>query len=257
MNKNTSPFYAGIAAVLLTCATVAYASGPSAWDYDDAAHSGPAYWGELSHDYHMCKEGRHQSPVDIHAGANKKMKALKFKYGDTPLSIVNNGHTVQVNYKAGSQLVIGKDSYQLLQFHFHSPSEHTDEGMAYPMEVHFVHQNSKGELAVVGAFIREAEENPVFGQVIANAPHQVSRVDISRISLNAKTLLGRGKAKGYVTYNGSLTTPPCSEGVRWFVLNKPISFSAEQIRAFRKLMHHDNARPTQPLNDRVVYLNRR
>lgn len=235
----------------------AFAAGSAAWDYNDATHTGPSYWGDLSADYHTCKDGFEQSPIDISTSSDKEIGELKFKYNGTPLEIVNNGHTVQVNYAAGSKLKINGDEYALLQFHFHTPSEHMVNGHASAMEAHFVHVNKAGQLAVVGVMMDYGKANKTLGKILHNAPTEIKTVTIDGESVNGLSLMPKGKdeTEDFFNYAGSLTTPPCSEAVRWFVLNKHITVSHKQVEEFSHFVHGANARPVQALNDRTIYAN--
>lgn len=235
----------------------AFAAGGAYWDYDDANQTGPSYWGDLSHDYHMCKDGFEQSPIDISSSTDKEVGELKFKYRRTALEIVNNGHTIQVNYAAGSKLKIDGDVYELLQFHFHTPSEHMVNGAASPMGVHFVHVNKAGQLAVVGVMMDYGKKNKTLGKILHNAPHEVKTVVIEGKQVNGLSLMPEreNEAEDFFNYAGSLTTPPCSEGVRWFVLKDRITVSHKQVEEFSHFVHGMNARPVQPLNDRTVSSN--
>ena len=235
----------------------AFAASGAAWDYNDANHTGPTYWGDLSTDYHTCKDGFEQSPIDISTSSDKEIGELKFKYKKTPLEIVNNGHTIQVNYAAGSKLKIDDNKYTLLQFHFHTPSEHMVNGAASPMEVHFVHVNKNGQLAVVGVMMDYGKKNKTLGKILHNAPSEIATVTIDGKRVNGLALMpeGEDESEDFFNYAGSLTTPPCSEGVRWFVLKDRITVSHEQVEEFSHFVHGANARPVQPLNDRTVFLN--
>ena len=219
------------------------------WGY--GAENGPAVWGRLSEDYRLCDEGRRQSPIDLADASPKRSPKVIFNYRSSPLTVVNNGHTVQVNYAEGSSIGIEGTSYQLLQFHFHSPSEHTLSGESLEMEMHLVHQNAdSGELAVVGALVRRGSENAALAPVWENIPAAAGeprRVD--GVSINAEDLLPSERL--FYRYDGSLTTPPCSEGVKWFVLTTPIEMSAAQIETFRSVINGNN-RPVQPLNEREL-----
>ena len=222
------------------------------WSY--AGAEGPGHWGDLSPDFAACKSGRMQSPIDIDADASGLAVGAPshdFAYREAPLSILHNGHTVQLNYAPGSSMSIQGQQYELLQFHFHAPSEHTVGGRVFPMEAHFVHQDSHGGLAVVGLLIEEGgAANAALADAWAHLPaHETAEQMIADVSVNAAALLppdGR-----YHHYMGSLTTPPCSEGVRWFVLAQPISMSAAQIQKFEAAAA-PNARPVQPLNTRLL-----
>jgi len=221
------------------------------WTY--AGAEGPDHWGGLSPDFAACSSGRMQSPIDIASAATGLAVGAPghdIAYQDVPLSILHNGHTVQMNYAPGSSMSIEGQQYDLLQFHFHAPSEHTVDGKAFPMEVHFVHKDSHGGLAVIGVMIEEGAANAALADAWAHLPgHEAAETTIADVSINAGAILppdGR-----YHHYKGSLTTPPCSEGVRWFVLSQPISMSAAQIEKFEAAAA-PNARPVQPLNSRLM-----
>jgi len=222
------------------------------WTY--SGKEGPAHWGDLSKDYHACKAGKSQSPISISKTSKVKAPVLKFNYKATPLNVVNNGHTLQVNYKPGSTLTIGKDTYKLLQFHFHTPSEHKRYGKNRPMEVHFVHINDKKELAVVGIFMRLGRANKLFAQILKNAPKAKGTNDVKDAMVNGKGLHSSAM-KTYFNYSGSLTTPPCSEGVRWFVMKNSVRVSKAQVAAFKKFFKM-NARSVQALNGRKINQNK-
>ncbi len=219
------------------------------WGYE--ADNGPAVWAQLSEDYRLCAEGRRQSPIDLADASPKRSPGVTFNYISSPLTVVNNGHTVQVNYSEGSSMEVEGARYELLQFHFHSPSEHTLSGESLEMEMHLVHQNAdSGELAVVGALVRRGSENAALAPVWENIPAEAGeprRVDGA--SINAEDLLPSERL--FYRYDGSLTTPPCSEGVKWFVLTTPIEMSAAQIETFRSVINGNN-RPVQPLNEREL-----
>lgn len=221
------------------------------WSY--AGEQGPEHWGDLSPSFEACKSGRMQSPIDITAeatGLALGMSSHDYAYRETPLRILHNGHTVQLNYAPGSIMTIQGKAYELLQFHFHAPSEHTVEGRAYPMEAHFVHQDSHGGLAVVSVLIEEGAANAALAEAWAHLPAgESAEKEVAEVSVDAGAILPPGGR--YHHYKGSLTTPPCSEGVRWFVLSEPISMSAAQIQRFEEAVGA-NARPVQPLNARLL-----
>lgn len=221
------------------------------WTY--AGAEGPEHWGDLSPNFAACKSGRMQSPIDIASAATGLAVGAPghgFAYQEVPLSIVHNGHTVQLNYAPGSSMSIEGQQYDLLQIHFHAPSEHTVDGEAFPMEAHFVHMDSHGGLAVIGVMIEEGAANAALADAWAHLPaHETVETTVADVSVNAGAVLpsdGR-----YHHYKGSLTTPPCSEGVRWFVLSQPITMSAAQIQKFEAAAA-PNARPVQPLNSRLM-----
>jgi carbonic anhydrase len=231
------------------------------WSYEEPA--GPASWSALDAEWKICGEGRNQSPIDIGKTATSNSPALKEEFKSVSLNIIhhehaadvlNNGHTIQVNDVEGDTLRIGGRQFQLLQYHFHSPSEHTVGGRHYPMEMHLVHQSADGKLAVVAVFIEEGEPNAAFAPIWSNLP---KTKDLEHHLRNVKGDIGSllpGNKTAY-RYDGSLTTPPCSEGVQWIVMTTPIQLSTQQLGAFRAIIK-DNNRPTQPLNGRAVVTNR-
>jgi carbonic anhydrase len=221
---------------------------PPHWSY--SGDEGPNEWGKLDSTYAACSNGKTQSPIDIKGAQKADLPVLKFEYNAVPLKIIDNGHTIQVDYPAGSTLIAGKKVYMLQQFHFHHPSEEHVNGRAYDMVVHLVHADAEGHLAVVAVFLKKGKANPLIDLVWQNLPTEKGKaVDVSGVTLNAKDLLPADY--GYYTYSGSLTTPPCSEGVTWYVLKKPAALSESQVTAFAKL-YPAVARPIQAANGRVI-----
>jgi len=218
------------------------------WGYSGA--EGPEHWGDLEPEYATCKTGRQQAPIDIRNAKKSDLPAIEFDYHPAPLHIINNGHSIQVNYPPGSFITIGDKRYQLTQFHFHRPSEETIEGKHFEMVLHLVHADAGGKLAVVSVLLNTGAGNAMIDTLWAHAPqHAGPEEKFDSIQVNPADLLP--SARGYYSFPGSLTTPPCSEGVTFFVLKTPLSISKEQAAAFARLYEH-NARPIQPLNDRVV-----
>ena len=236
--------------------SVTFAADAPHWTYDEQN-----VWGEIPSSltppglppYTECGLGQKQSPVDL--GSTKLVastNALKMQYLAEPLVISNNGHTLKVNTTTGS-LNIGNEQYSLLQYHIHAPSEHVLNGKTYPAEIHFVHSTPDGKLAVVGVFIEEGKVNPEFQKILAHSPNQVQDVTVQGVTINPINLLPSSSIdrNKFFLYSGSLTTPPCTEGVNWYVLKKPIQLSKTQISTF-ETFYSDNARPNQPLNGRQV-----
>jgi len=227
------------------------------WTYE--GEKGPRFWGKLDPDFALCQEGHNQSPIDIEKTSSATLPKLRADFSPAKLQIVhhehiadeiNNGHTIQINYSEGDTLTIGDTNYELIQFHFHSPSEHTVHGKHYPMEVHFVHKSSSGALAVVGVFIEQGAHNAAFDPIWANLPKQKGvESHFEHVKIDVDNLLPHSH-KSY-RYDGSLTTPPCSEGVKWIVMKSPIHLSKEQIKTFTAIIKGNN-RPVQPLNHRVA-----
>jgi carbonic anhydrase len=218
------------------------------WAYE--GKEGPAEWGKIDNTFAACSTGHAQSPIDIKGATAADLPALKFDYKAAPLNIIDNGHTIQINYPAGSKLTVGDKTYALQQIHFHHPSEEQINGHASDMVAHFVHSDSDGHLAVVAVLLKQGTENPQLATVWRNIPSQKEKaVAVPGAQVNVANLLPADH--GYYTFAGSLTTPPCSEGVTWFVLKQPTSISANEIAVFAKL-YPKNARPTQPLNNRKI-----
>lgn len=231
----------GISALMLTAL-----ADEAGWGY--AGETGPAHWGALSPDFALCEDGAAQSPIDIAGSSELDLVDIEFQYGATANNIFNNGHTIQVNVDAGSAILYNGITYNLLQFHFHLPSEHTIDGAAAAMEIHFVHQDPRsGNLAVVGVLLVEGADNAAYATVFDNLPADVGEPMAQGTEISLEALLPAARA--FYTYQGSLTTPPCSEIVRWLVLDAPLELSAEQIAAFAAI-HAGNARPVQPLGAR-------
>ncbi len=222
------------------------------WSYE--GETGPEHWGELSEDYTLCVDGSAQSPIDIGEVIDADLTNITFNYGETALNIRNNGHTVQVDVDAGSSITYQGITYNLLQFHFHHPSEHTVNGQAADMEIHFVHQNPhSGNLAVVGVLlVGGADENAAYEAVLANAPTERTdgAIMVDGVTLDLNSLLPEQTT--YFTYNGSLTTPPCSEIVRWLLLDNVVELTDEQVEAFASIFEN-NARPVQSSEGRDVF----
>lgn len=214
------------------------------WSY--SGKDGPAHWGGV------CRSGKTQSPIDIRTAAAKleTLPVLSFDYRPGPLHIVDNGHSVQVDVEPGSSLTIGPDRYSLVQFHFHKPSEEAIDGRHYAMVAHLVHRDSAGRIAVVAVLLKAGAENRLIDKLWRNVPAERGRdASVDAVTISPGQLLPVTRA--YFTYEGSLTTPPCTEGVRWIVLKTPNSISIGQITGFGKF-YRMNARPVQPTNGREV-----
>lgn len=233
---------------LFAFVSLAAASGPVHWSY--SGEEGPEHWGELSEDFAACSTGTEQSPIDIPGTAPTNPADIVFNYNPTDINILNNGHTIQVNYDEGSSIEVNGTTYNLLQFHFHALSEHTVDGNYADGEMHLVHQSDAGEYAVVGVLLkRGGDDNAAFAPVWDNLPAQETEATtISGVSVNAADLLPAERT--YYRYNGSFTTPPCTEGVNWFVMSTPVELSDAQLAAFEQI-YSANYRPVQPLNGRT------
>ena len=227
------------------------------WAYEDHGDTvGPAKWGTLPGN-EACANGKQQTPINLAAGVAKPqdLPNLVFGYKPSSLSMTNNGHTVQMTYDAGSTLgrTGSTGTSTLAQFHFHAPSEHTVDGASFPMEAHLVHVDAAGKPAVVvGVFIKAGKENAGLAKAFQGLPARSGDKSApAGATIDARALLPADKT--FFTYAGSLTTPPCTEGLTWYVMKTPIEMSAAQIRAFTTLEHlgHTN-RPIQSLGARVV-----
>jgi carbonic anhydrase len=230
------------------------------WGYETA--NGPNHWGEMDAEWILCAEGLGQSPIDLTDAVVQSVEPVDIDVpSQTEVTVLNqrevfgaldNGHTIQINAPTGEILAVGDQSYALVQFHFHAPSEHTVNGEHFPMEMHFVHQSEDGKLAVVGVLIEEGAENvgiePIWEQL---SEEHGTQTKLQLPEGMADKLFPT--AKGIYYYDGSLTTPPCSEGVSWFVMKSPTQFAKEQIDAFTAVYDHNN-RPVQPLNERQLFV---
>jgi len=240
-----------IASLSLSATLFAGAHGTH-WGY--TGHESPAHWSELDPKFFMCKAGSNQSPIDLVSSAtvttSKGLDPIKFNYTTSASAVVNNGHTIQVSVKDGSSIEIDGMTFDLKQFHFHTPSENMIEGKHFPLEAHFVHASKDGKLAVVAVMFEDGAENKDLKKIWSKMPHKEGSTSCSLPTDMIKEILPKDKA--YYRFDGSLTTPPCSEGVRWFVMQNYSHISKAQVKEFAGLVHgHDN-RPIQPLNARKI-----
>ena len=244
--------------VLLVVAAILAPSSPRAqwkthWTYEGP--TGAEHWGDLDPDYAACKNGKEQSPIDIRSAEKAELPVLRFEYKSGPLKyLINNGYTIRVNYHdapgSGNFLIVGDKRYQLAQFHFHRPSEEYIHGKPYDMVAHFMHKSNDGKVVGVAVLLRAGSANATVQQLWDHMPETESKEEeIAGVDVNPAGLLPHDTA--YYMYMGSITAPPCTEDVTWFVLKTPVDISAEQISAFARLYPHD-VRPLQPLNGRVV-----
>ncbi|HKD01585.1 MAG TPA: carbonic anhydrase family protein [Terriglobales bacterium] len=222
------------------------------WTYDGT--TGAGHWSSLDPEYAPCNTGQAQSPIDIRNPQKQRLPVLRFEYKSSPLKYVtNNGHTIRVNYHdtpdRGNFLLVGDKRYQLTQLHFHRPSEEYIHGKQYDMVVHLMHKAGDGEVAGVAVLVKTGSANSALQQIWQHMPRLEGQQKVVGVEFNPAGLLP--PTTGYYTYIGSITAPPCTEGVRWFVLKTPIEISSKQIEDFAKLYPHD-VRPLQPLNGRGV-----
>jgi carbonic anhydrase len=236
-------------ALALAAAVAAQEQHPAhTWDYGKS--HGPSHWGEFEPESAQCSNGHRQSPIDIRNPQRADLPPIQFEYKPDTLDIIDNGHTIMINCDPGSFMFVGGKKYELKQFHFHRPSEEKINGKAYEMTVHLVHADQQGKLAVVAILLQNGEDNPLVHELWNDLPKEKDKEEhFNNIQIDVARLLPADR--GYYTFDGSLTTPPCSEGVMWYVLKHPVTVTAVEIEQFSKLYRH-NARPTQLLYDRVV-----
>jgi carbonic anhydrase len=266
--KQIMKLFAVVMAVL-TLSGLAWAQAPP-WNHNPASSIGPLHWGTLTPSFATCgsdstagEVGMKQSPIDIVPGnaLAATFSALLFKYKPTPLKIENTGHYVEVPYGLTSYLYVGQqptDVYQLVQFHFHAPSEHTINGVPYDAELHLVHTNVIGETAVIGVLLSSSPAGlPIFDTIMANSPSAGDEIELSG-EVNVFDLLPF--RKGFYRYAGSLTTPACSEDVQWFLMQDPVPITPGALAKLHSLIsafpnydgYSNNNRPTANLNGRSV-----
>lgn len=235
------------AALLSTPITISAADDKTHWDYEGP--EGPENWGVLAPEFDMCSRGKNQSPINLVAAIHADLPELVFDYRHTGIvQERNTGHAIQENLKPDNFLIFSGERFELKQFHFHSPSEHLVGGRSFPMEIHLVHQNEQGSYAVVGLLFEEGERNELMDRLPSFRRQRGEDPYGDPIDYN-ELITDRGD---YFLYNGSLTTPPCTEGVRWFVIKQPIIASPDQIQHYHDLLGFDNNRPIQEDNSRLV-----
>jgi carbonic anhydrase len=237
-------------AVPKTLAETAQAPHPEVhWSY--SGEGAPPAWGKLKPEYETCAKGQRQSPIDIRDGARLELQPIAFDYKPSPLRIIDNGHTVQVNYAEGSSITVAGERFELKQFHFHKPAEERIDGRAFDMVAHLVHRSLDGRLAVVAVLLEAREQaHPFLRALWPHLPLEPGREVLAKdVTIDVNALLP--EVRSYFTYIGSLTTPPCSEGVLWLVLKTPVEVAPEQVAVFGKL-YSMNARPLQPTHGRLI-----
>jgi carbonic anhydrase len=234
-------------ALMVAGGTAVAGDGPH-WAY--SGHEGPAHWGDIDPAFSLCKTGKAQTPIDLVGTAKADLPRIGFHYRPGGRDEVHNGHTIQVNYEHGSSIELDGRKYALKQFHFHSPSENHIDGRAFPMEVHLVHADNEGHLAVIAVMFEEGPENLALSTPWAAMPMSQGRTEHLAMKASAEALLPANR--DYYRFEGSLTTPPCTEGVAWVVMKHPVSASHGQLVKFARAMRHPNNRPIQARNARAV-----
>jgi len=240
MDRNAASILSGV--LLMTWTGLAFAE--ASWSYSGT--DGPEHWGQVSSD---C-DGHNQSPINLTGFVEANLEPIGFSYEAGGNEIAHKGNTVQVNFEPGSYITVNDTRFDLVQFHLHAPSENLIEGQSFPMELHFVHADKDGNLAVVGVMFEEGEANETLAAAWTHMPDTPGSARALSSAISGEGLLPVDRA--YYRYNGSLTTPPCSEGVRWFVMKTPISASNAQIEAFVGAAGYPTNRPVQPVNARPV-----
>ena len=228
-------------------AHAANAAHPAEWGY--AGNGGPQIWGQIKPEFSKCSTGTRQSPIDIQGGIKVELDPVRFDYRPSSFRVIDTGHTVQVNVAAGNSIEVLGRRYELQQFHFHRPSEERVDGRQFEMVVHLVHKDLEGRLAVVAVLLDRGAVQGVVQNVWNNLPLEKGEEVAARSTLNVDDLLP--PQRQYFTYMGSLTTPPCSEGVLWMVMKQPVPVSPEQIGIFARL-YPMNARPIQSASGRLI-----
>ncbi len=217
------------------------------WGYNGAG--APDHWGDIDPKFRMCKLGVNQSPVDLNRFIDAKLPKLKIYYAGIAFDVINNGHTIKVNTQGRNEVIVDGKKFSLVQFHFHTPSENKINSKQFPMEAHFVHKSDDGEYLVIALMFEKGEENKALQKMLNDVSAKVGESKKLHEMFNPGELFPR--KLDYYRFEGSFTTPPCTEGVRWIVLKNPVTASKEQIEKMHKVMGNNN-RPVQPLKARVI-----
>ncbi|RZL03721.1 MAG: carbonic anhydrase family protein [Rubrivivax sp.] len=217
------------------------------WEYNGA--TGPQSWGQLKPEFQACNTGQRQSPIDIRDGIKVQLEPIQFDYRPSAFRVIDNGHTVQVNVDSGNFITVSGRRYELVQFHFHRPSEERINGRQYEMVAHLVHKDAQGKLAVIAVLLDQGKEHPMVQLVWNSLPLEKSVEQASPVLLDMNLMLP--EQHQYYTYMGSLTTPPCTEGVLWLVMKQPATLSPYQASVFSRL-YANNARPLQSAAGRMI-----
>lgn len=237
-----------VSGILLTQIGLACASDKPHWEY--SGHAGPEHWGVLSPEFVLCGSGKNQTPINLKNMIEAELAPIEFSYQTAGHEVINNGHTIQVNFEPGSHIAVDGQKFELKQFHFHAPSENHIEGKTFALEGHLVHADKDGNLAVVAVMFEPGAANEVIGHAWKGMPMKAGGRNALGAKVSAEGLLPA--KRDYYRFNGSLTTPPCSEGVRWLVMKDAMTASAEQIDSFSQVMGHPTNRPLQPAFARPV-----
>lgn len=239
--------------LLCCCAgSVSYANNEVHWGYQGEVSA--EHWGALSDQYQLCATGKNQSPINIQGTYHSTdQHPIQIDYAENPENIVFNGHTVQVNAKnsQNNKVTIDGENYYLKQFHFHTPSENTIDGKQFPLEIHFVNANAQGQLTVLAVMVENGQANPEWTKLWKDFKAQENQTKPITSQIQLQNLLPT--TREYYRFSGSLTTPPCSEGVNWIVYKNPITMSQDQIQMLQKVLNFQhNNRPVQVQNGRII-----
>ncbi|MCF8828285.1 carbonic anhydrase [Xanthomonas campestris] len=244
-----------MAQTVLPDATPVHAHETTQHDGHEWGYTGPEgaeHWAELAKENALCGNGQQNSPIDLKDAIDATLGKLQLDYGAVPLVVRNTGHSIQLDLHAGGTMRVGGKQYDALQLHFHHPSEHLLNGRRFPMEAHIVHQGPDGTLGVLAIFFETGKANPAFQRVIDAMPSDKNQTrQVADALVRASDFLPPANQRSFYRYEGSLTTPPCSETVDWVVLSQPVQVSREQINAFERV-YPFNARPLQPLDRRFL-----
>lgn len=222
------------------------------WNY--VGKNGPVYWSRLNSSYNLCNSSKHQSPIDISSTTTRQLYHFNLHYSSIPQDFIKNNYNLyEVNHNKNQYILFNNEKFDLLQFHFHTPSEHALQHQRYPLEMHLVHANAAGQYLIIGVLLKPGKTNAFlkhfFASKLPDAGHEVLMLSHK---LNPSQLIPKNSQ--YYVYNGSLTTPPCSEDVIWILYKNPIEASPSQIRHFKTYITEFNARPLQKVNGRTIYL---
>ncbi|MEC3887825.1 carbonic anhydrase [Xanthomonas campestris] len=244
-----------MAQTVLPDATPVHAHETTQHDGHEWGYTGPEgaeHWAELAKENALCGNGQQNSPIDLKDAVDATLGKLQLDYGAVPLVVRNTGHSIQLDLHAGGTMRVGGKQYDALQLHFHHPSEHLLNGRRFPMEAHIVHQGPDGTLGVLAIFFETGKANPAFQRVLDAMPNDKNQTrQVADALVRASDFLPPANQRSFYRYEGSLTTPPCSETVDWVVLSQPVQVSREQINAFERV-YPFNARPLQPLDRRFL-----
>jgi carbonic anhydrase len=248
LSTQRNTMYKILFALLTSLSAGVMANATPHWSYE--GKEGPENWGALSNAFTTCKTGKFQSPVDIRNAIDAKLPPLKLDFHTAAESLVNNGHSIQIMVDDEDEFRLDDDIFVLRQYHFHAPGENLIDGQRYPLEAHFVHTNQQGEIAVIAVMFTIGPENSALKPIIDNIPPEKGLEIAVKQRFDLAPLFPA--KRHYYRFSGSLTTPPCTEGLRWLVMKDTVTLSRAQLSKFQQALGHSNNRPVQPLNGRII-----